>query len=153
MTFWRLFKTIHNQHLKLKAFSSQKMSTNDSLYLYEMESFSPNLSGWEKYIFSGSALVTIGLAFLVQKAVYKSLKQIGDRPINQMIIPSQVKSLFSISVFRYRKVSFYSLNTDTAIFTDNILVLMLSMWNIYWNIAQFSIASIWLTALSKWVTV
>ena len=103
------------------------MSTNDSLYLYEMENFSPNLSGWEKYIFSGSALVTIGLAFLVQKAVYKSLKQIGDRPINQMIIPSQVKSLFSISVFRYRKVSFYSLNTDTAIFTDNMLVLMLSM--------------------------
>ena len=92
--------------MKFKDFASQKMFANDSFYLYEMENFSPNLFGWEKYIFSGSALVTVGLAFLVQKAVYKSLKQIGDRPINQMIIPSQVKSVFSISVFRYFKVLF-----------------------------------------------
>ena len=113
--------------MTFKAFSSQKMSTNDSLYLYEMENFSPNLLGWEKYIFTGSALVTIGLAFLVQKAVYKSLKQLGDRPINQMIIPSQVKSVFSISVFRYCKVSFYSLNTDTVILTDKIMVLVLML--------------------------
>jgi hypothetical protein len=92
--------------MKFKDFSSQKMSTNDSLYLYEMENFSPNLFGWEKYIFTGSALGTIGLAFLVQKAVYQSLKQIGDRPINQMIIPSQVKSVFSVSVFRHAKYRF-----------------------------------------------
>ena len=98
---WKIdfLKVIHNQEMKFKYFTSQKMSANDSLYLYEMENFSPNLFGLEKYIFSGSALVTIGLAFLVQKAVYKSLKQIGDRPINQMIIPSQVKSLFI--VFQY----------------------------------------------------
>jgi hypothetical protein len=82
--------------MKFKAFSSQNMSyTNYSLYLYEMKNFSPNLFGCEKYIFTGSALVTIGLAFLVQRAVYKSLKQIGDRPINEMIIPSQVKSVLS----------------------------------------------------------
>ena len=96
---WKIdfLKVIHNQEMKFKYFTSQKMSANDSLYLYEMENFSPNLSGWEKYIFSGSALVTIGLAFLVQKAVYKSLKQIGDRPINQMIIPSQVRGHFYIT--------------------------------------------------------
>ena len=96
--------------MKFKAFSSQKMSTNESLHFYEMENFSPKLFGWEKYIFSGSALVTIGLAFLVQKAVYKSLKQIGDRPINQMIIPKSVFSMairvveFSNGVYKIRKI-------------------------------------------------
>ena len=66
------------------------MSTNTSLYLNEIGNFSPNLFGWKRYVFTFSAIVTTGLAYLVQRAVYRSLKLIGPRPINEMIMPCQV---------------------------------------------------------------
>ena len=63
---------------------------NSSLSYEDLENFSPMLIGWRKYFFTGSALICVALAFLVQRAVHRSLKQLGTRPINQMIIPSQV---------------------------------------------------------------
>ena len=65
-------------------------SYESNILVWNFEDFSPKLVGWRKYAFTGTALVGIGLACLVQRAVYKSLKQLGARPINQMIIPSQV---------------------------------------------------------------
>ena len=63
---------------------------NSSLSFGDLENFSPMLIGWRKYFFTGSALTCVALAYLVQRAVHRSLKQLGSRPINQMIIPSQV---------------------------------------------------------------
>ena len=63
---------------------------NSSLSYEDLENFSPMLIGWRKYFFTGSALICVALAFMVQRAVHRSLKQLGTRPINQMIIPSQV---------------------------------------------------------------
>ena len=63
---------------------------NSSLSFEDLENFSPMLIGWRKYFFTGSALICVVLAYLVQRAVHRSLKQLGTRPINQMIIPSQV---------------------------------------------------------------
>ena len=63
---------------------------NSSLSYEDLENFSPLLIGWRKYFFTGSAVICVALAYLVQRAVHRSLKQLGTRPINQMIIPSQV---------------------------------------------------------------
>ena len=68
---------------------------NSSLSFEDLENFSPMLIGWRKYLFTGTALICVALAYLVQRAVHRSLKQLGTRPINQMIIPSQVNTLFN----------------------------------------------------------
>ena len=45
-------------------------------------------------------MVAIGLAIVVQKAVYNLLKN-NPRAINQMIIPSQVSIFFKVKVLWY----------------------------------------------------
>ena len=40
-------------------------------------------------------MIAIILAVIVQKAIYKSLKNLGSRPIMEMIIPSQVSIFYS----------------------------------------------------------
>ena len=64
--------------------------TEIHLCFEHLEGFSPVLSGWKLYIFIGVSVTVMALAFVVQRAVYFSLKNLGPRPINQMIIPSQV---------------------------------------------------------------
>lgn len=55
-----------------------------------LEVYTPVLEGWRQFFFSGTmGLVTLG-AFFVQRAVYRTLKKLGDRYINQLIIPSQM---------------------------------------------------------------
>ena len=60
----------------------------------ELEDFSPNLKGWRQYFFIGVSMVAIGLAIVVQKAVYNLLKN-NPMVINEIINPSQV-SIFEI---------------------------------------------------------
>ena len=69
----------------------------------ELNDFSPNLKGWRRYFFIGVSMITIMLALIVQKAIYKSLKNLGPRPINKMIIPSQVCIFYSNYVFSLMK--------------------------------------------------
>ena len=71
------------------AIMSYNISCIHDLSFEELEDFSPNLKGWRQYFFIGVSMVAIGLAIVVQKAVYNLLKN-NPRAINQMIIPSQV---------------------------------------------------------------
>ena len=71
------------------AIMSYNISYIHDLSFEELEDFSPNLKGWRQYFFIGVSMVAIGLAIVVQKAVYNLLKN-NPRAINQMIIPSQV---------------------------------------------------------------
>ena len=75
------------------------MSYNKShfadLSFEELIDFSPNLKGWRRYFFIGVSMIAIILALIVQKAIYKSLKNLGSRPIMEMIIPSQVSIFYS----------------------------------------------------------
>ena len=75
------------------------MSYNKShfadLSFEELIDFSPNLKGWRRYFFIGVSMIAIILAVIVQKAIYKSLKNLGPRPIKKMIIPSQVSIFYS----------------------------------------------------------
>ena len=66
-------------------------NTEIHLGVEHLENFSPVLRGWKQYIFIGLSVTAMGLAYFVQRAVYRSLKNLGPRPINQMIIPSQVR--------------------------------------------------------------
>ena len=83
------------------------MSYNKSyladLSFEELEDFSPNLKGWRQYFFIGVSMIAIILALIVQKAIYKSLKNLGPRPIKEMIIPSQVSIFYSNYVFSVMK--------------------------------------------------
>ena len=83
---------------------SYNISCIHDLSFEELEDFSPNLKGWRQYFFIGVSMVAIGLAIVVQKAVYNSLKN-NPRAINQMIIPSQV-SIFKVKATNFEKNSY-----------------------------------------------
>ena len=63
------------------------------LKLENLECFTPTLDGLRLYIFTGTGILVVGIAIVIQRAVYKSLKRLGSRPINQIIIPSMVRLL------------------------------------------------------------
>ena len=52
--------------------------------------FTPELSGMRQVFFTGTITIVSGVAMLFQRAIYKALKRLGSRSINQMIVPSQV---------------------------------------------------------------
>ena len=58
-----------------------------------LEVFTPQLDGWRQYVFITSTLIVSAVAYVVQRAVYRTLKRLGSRHINQIIIPSLVSSL------------------------------------------------------------
>ena len=64
--------------------------TNETVTWKDLEKFSPQLGGWKQYTFTGVTILVAILAYSVQRAVYKTMKSLGFRHINQMIIPSLV---------------------------------------------------------------
>ena len=58
----------------------------------ELEYFTPQLEGWRQYEFTGAAILVALVAFIVQRAVYRTIKRLGSRHINQIIIPSLVSN-------------------------------------------------------------
>ena len=82
---------------------SYNISCIHDLSFEELEDFSPNLKGWRQYFFIGVSMVAIGLAIVVQKAVYNSLKN-NPREINQMINPSQVSIFYLCEDEKYFKL-------------------------------------------------
>ena len=87
---------------------SYNISCIHDLSFEELEDFSPNLKGWRQYFFIGVSMVAIGLAIVVQKAVYNSLKN-NPRAINQMINPSQVSILKKLR--HYEKATKFQKNS------------------------------------------
>ena len=76
------------------------MITNNSLILTQtLDFFTPKLNGWKLNVLVGSASIIALIAIMIQSAVYRSLKSLGSRHINQMIIPSLVKFSFNIYLF------------------------------------------------------
>ena len=69
------------------------------LKLENLERFIPTLDGLRLYFFTGTGILVVGMAVVIQRAVYKSLKRLGSRPINQIIIPSLVRFL-TVSFFK-----------------------------------------------------
>ena len=78
------------------------MITNNSLIVTQtLEIFTPKLNGWKLSVLVGSASIIALIAIMIQSAVYRSLKSLGSRHINQMIIPSLVKVSFNVYLFIY----------------------------------------------------
>ena len=73
--------------------------------LNELEYFTPKLEGWRQYVFTGAATLIAIVAFIVQRAVYRTVKRLGYRHINQIIIPSLVSKLFIIYCFFFVRFS------------------------------------------------
>ena len=63
---------------------------NATITWSDLERFSPELEGWRQYTFTGMTILVAIVAYVVQRAVYKTLKRLGFRHINQIIIPSLV---------------------------------------------------------------
>lgn len=58
--------------------------------VFDLDYFTPELEGYPSLIFMALVILVFLTAFVVQRAVFKTLKRLGSRYINQMIIPSQV---------------------------------------------------------------
>ena len=69
-----------------------KNYTSTKLEWEYLELFTPKLDGIRLYTFTGTGILVVGIAIVIQRAVYKSLKSLGARPINQIIIPSLVRT-------------------------------------------------------------
>ena len=68
--------------------------------LEDLNIFTPELKGWRLYLFTVSSMATAIISLVTQITVYKSLKRIGPRHINQMIIPSQVSKINYFFLFK-----------------------------------------------------
>ena len=66
--------------------------------LEDLNVFTPELKGWRLYLFTASSMAIAIISLVTQITVYKSLKRMGPRHINQMIIPSQVSKIAIIDV-------------------------------------------------------
>ena len=66
--------------------------------LEDLKIFTPELEGWRLYLFTVSSMATAIISIVTQITVYRSLKRMGPRHINQMIIPSQVSNIALIDV-------------------------------------------------------
>ena len=56
----------------------------------DLNVFTPELKGWSLLLFTVTLIATAIISLVTQITVYRSLKRLGPRHINQMIIPSQV---------------------------------------------------------------
>ena len=69
--------------------------------LEDLNIFTPELKGWRLYLFTVSSMATAIISLVIQITVYKSLKRMGPRHINQMIIPSQVSKIAIIDIWNF----------------------------------------------------
>ena len=67
--------------------------------LEDLNVFTPELKGWRLYLFTASSMATAIISLVTQITVYRSLKRLGPRHINQMIIPSQVSKIALIDIW------------------------------------------------------
>ena len=68
-----------------------KTYNNETYFWEDLKIFTPKLHGWRLYVFALIASIVALTAIAIQGAVYRSLKSLGARHINQMIIPSLVR--------------------------------------------------------------
>ena len=59
----------------------------------DLDLFTPILKGWTSHLFTVSSIATVIISLVTQITVYRSLKRLGPRHINQMIIPNQVRKV------------------------------------------------------------
>ena len=75
----------------IRKYISNNMEIQNLTYnLQDLEVFTPQLQGWRLYVFTLSTVAVAIASLVAQTTVYRSLKRMGSRPINQMILPSQV---------------------------------------------------------------
>ena len=60
----------------------------------DLNFFTPELKGWSLHLFTVSSIAIAIMAIVTQITVYRSLKRMKPRPINQLIIPSQVSKMY-----------------------------------------------------------
>ena len=66
--------------------------------LEDLNIFTPELKGWSLHLFTASSIAIAIIAIVIQITVYRSLKRLGPRHINQMIIPNQVRNVTLTSI-------------------------------------------------------
>ena len=64
----------------------------------DLDLFTPILKGWSSHLFTVLSIATVIISLVTQITVYRSLKRLGPRHINQMIIPNQVINVTSTSI-------------------------------------------------------
>ena len=92
-------RIIQSLHLSLQPSLVSKISTsmrNITLHynLEDLNIFTPELKGWSLHLFTVSSIAIVIITIITQITVYRSLKRLGPRPINQLIVPSQVSKIY-----------------------------------------------------------
>ena len=64
----------------------------------DLDIFTPVLEGWSLHLFTVLSIATAVISLVMHVTVYRSLKRLGSRHINQMIIPSQVSKIDYFSI-------------------------------------------------------
>ena len=69
----------------------------------DLDIFTPLLEGWSLHLFTVVSIATAIISLVMHVTVYRSLKRLGSRHINQMIIPSQVSKIALIDVWNLKQ--------------------------------------------------
>ena len=76
---------------------SDMLAMNVSWFSEDLEFYDNQYGFLESIVLTVARLVTLIFAIIVHRAVYKLMKRLPDRAVNQLIHPSMVRCLFRLS--------------------------------------------------------
>ena len=77
----------------MKEIQSDLLAVNVSWFLEDLELYDSQYGFHESFGFTAARFVTFIMAIIVHRAIYKLMKRLADRPVNQMIYPNMVRYL------------------------------------------------------------
>ena len=82
-----------------ESYHNTRNSSGSQIIAEDLERFTPTLTGYMIPVFVIVVIFLAILAILVQRAVYKVLNNLDDRPINAIIKPTMVMNSITISPY------------------------------------------------------
>ena len=61
-----------------------------NLTFQDLETYTPLIKGWLNPVFNSFVFSFVIIVFLVHKAIYKAFKRLGQRHINEILVPTMV---------------------------------------------------------------
>ena len=98
----------------MKEIQSDLLAVNVSWFLEDLELYDSQYGFHESFGFTAARFVTFIMAIIVHRAIYKLMKRLADRPVNQMIYPNMVRFLSSSSRFLSSPIACASMRTNGA---------------------------------------
>ena len=88
-----LSMSILNHIFTMSDFEFNLMKYN--LTFQDLETYTPLIKGWLNPVFNSFVFSFVIIVFLVHKAIYKAFKRLGQRHINEILVPTMVSPFCS----------------------------------------------------------